>query len=75
MISSIPQFIGGKSRNLEKLIRYLSGIVISTFKVATIGQFAALSFPGCAAFFPTTFLCSNDLPCEELLLVLWISSL
>ena len=70
MISSIPQFISGKSRNLEKLLRYLSGIVISTFKAGTAGQFAAFSFPRCAAFFPTTFLCLNDLPCEELLLVL-----
>ena len=51
MISSIPQFISGKSRNLEKLLRYLSGIVISTFKVGTAGQFAAFSFSGCAAFF------------------------
>ena len=35
--SSISQFISGKSRNLRKLLRYLSGIVTSEFKASTAG--------------------------------------
>ena len=35
--SSISQFIGGKLRNLQKLLGYLSEIVTSTFKVGTGG--------------------------------------
>ena len=65
--SSISQFINGKSRDLEKLLRYLSGIVISTCKVGTGGQFASPSFPGLSGVFPTIFvLYSNDLPSEAL---------
>ena len=33
--SSISQFIGGKSINLQKILRYLSVIVTSKFKVGT----------------------------------------
>ena len=33
----ISQFINGKTRNLQKLLRYLSGIVASTFRVGTAG--------------------------------------
>ena len=35
--SSISQFINGKSRNLQKLIRYLIGVVTSAFKVGPAG--------------------------------------
>ena len=35
--SSISLFLSGKSRNLQKLLRYLSGIVTSTFKAGTGG--------------------------------------
>ena len=35
--SSISQFISIKSRNLQKLQRYLNGIVILTFKADTGG--------------------------------------
>ena len=42
--SSMSQFSNGKSRNPPKLLRYLSGIVTSTFKVA---EFASPAFPGC----------------------------
>ena len=34
--SSVSYFINGKSRNLEKVLRYLSGIVTSIFKVGTV---------------------------------------
>ena len=34
--SSISQFIKGKSRNLQKLPRYLSGIATSTFKLVLV---------------------------------------
>ena len=49
--SSISQFINGKSRKRQKLLRYLSGIVTSTFKVDTFGcggQSASPSFPDCS---------------------------
>ena len=36
--SSIAQFISFKSKNLQKLLRYLSGIVTSTFKAGTGGR-------------------------------------
>ena len=45
--SSISHFINGKSKNLQLWLRYLSGIVTSTFKVGTggcVGQFASPSF-------------------------------
>ena len=35
--SSISQFISGKSRNLQRVLRYLSGIVTSAFKAGTGG--------------------------------------
>ena len=35
--SSTSQLLKGKSRDLQKLIRYLSGIMASTFKVGTGG--------------------------------------
>ena len=54
--SSISRFISGKSRDLKKLLRYLSGIVTSTYKVGTGGQFASPSFPGLSGVFPTVFI-------------------
>ena len=36
-LSPFLQFINGKSRDLQKLLRCLSGIVTSTFKVGTDG--------------------------------------
>ena len=60
--SSISQFIHGKSRDLQKLLQYLSGIVTSTFKAGTGGcggQFAHPPFPGHAGLcvvFPTIFV-------------------
>ena len=63
--SSTSHFINGKSRNLQKLLRYFSGIVTSTFKVA---QFASPAFPGCGGIsgvFPTIFvLYLNDITSE-----------
>ena len=50
--SSISQLINGKSRSLQKILRYLSGKVTSTFKVGTGGQFASPSFPGVSGVFP-----------------------
>ena len=35
--SSTSQLLKGKSRDLQKLLRYLSGIMTSTFKVGTGG--------------------------------------
>ena len=65
--SSISQFINGKSRDLQKLLRYFSEIVTSTLKVGTVGQFASPLFPGVFGVFPTIFiLYSNDLPSEAL---------
>ena len=58
----MSQFINGKSRNLQKLLRYLSGIVTSTFTAGTAGcggQSASLSFPGLSGLcgvFPTIFV-------------------
>ena len=51
--SSISQFINGNSRDFQKLLRYLSGIVTSTCKVGTGGRFASPSFPGISGMFPT----------------------
>ena len=72
--SSISQFVNGKSRNLQKLLRCLSGIVTSTFKVGTVGcpgRFTSPGFPGrdgLSGVFPTIFvLYLNDLPSEEFL--------
>ena len=36
--NSISQFISGKSRNLKKILKYLSRLVTSTFKVGTGGS-------------------------------------
>ena len=46
--SSTSQFIKVKSRDLKKLLQYLSGIVTSTFKNSTggcAGQSASPGFP------------------------------
>ena len=80
--SSIPQFISGKARILQKLLRYLSGIVTSTIKVGTAGcggQLASLGFPdfaGLSGIFSTiVVLYLKHLPSEALLLILLILSL
>ena len=54
--SSISQFVNANSRDLQKSIGYLSGIVTSTFKVDTGRQFASPSFPGLSGVFPTIFV-------------------
>ena len=36
--SYISQFISGKSRNLQTLVKYLRGIVTSTIKAGTGGR-------------------------------------
>ena len=66
--SSISQFINGKSRDLQTLLRYLSGIATSTCKVdGTGGRFTSPSFTGLSSVFPTIFvLYSKDLPSEAL---------
>ena len=53
--SSFSQFISGKPRNPQKLLRYLNGIVTSTFKISTTCRFASSSFPGRAGVFHTMF--------------------
>ena len=73
--SSISQFIDGKSRDLQKLLRYLSGIVTSTFKFGTGSRFASPSFPVFSGVFPTIFLYSNDLSFKAILSKLSISPL
>ena len=74
--SSISHFINGKSRNLELLPRYLSGIVTSIFKVGTggcVGQFTSPSFlirTGLAHVFPITVVLKLiSLPSESLLIL------
>ena len=66
--SSVSQSINGKSRNLQKLKRYFSGLVTSTFKVGPAdcggrggwvlsgfcGGWGGLS--GVSGGFPTTFV-------------------
>ena len=45
-----PQYINCKSGNLQKLLRYLSGIVTSKFKCGTAGcagRFTSVGFPDC----------------------------
>ena len=65
--SSISQFINSKSIDLQKLLRYLSGIVTSTFKADTGGRFVSLSFPGLSGVVPSIFvLYSNHLASEAL---------
>ena len=66
--SSTSNFIKDESRVLQKLLRYLSGIVTSTFKDVTggcAGWSTSPGFPGCGGLFgvsPTIFiLYSNDL--------------
>ena len=70
---STSQFIKGKSRDLQKLLIYLSGKGVSTFKHGPGGcggQMASPSLPGRAGLFgvfPTIFvLYSNDLPSKGL---------
>ena len=80
--SSISQLIRDKSRDLQKLLRYLSGIVTSLFQDGTGycgGWSASSSFPdrgGLSGAPPTIFvLYSNDLPSEAFSSTLSISSL
>ena len=54
--SSVSQFIADKSKYFQKLLRYLSEIVNSTFKVGTGGPFASPSFPGLSGGFTTIFV-------------------
>ena len=54
-LSSISQYINGKSKDLQKLLRYFSGIVTGTFKAGTGGRFGSPSFPGFSGVFPTIF--------------------
>ena len=60
--SSILQFINGKSNDLTKLLRSLSGTVTSTFKAGSGvcgGWFASPSFPslaGLCGVFPIMFV-------------------
>ena len=72
--SSTAQLIKGKLSDLQKLFKYLGGTVTSTFKVGTRGRAgrpASPSFPGYGGLFPVIFvLYLNDLPSEELLLIL-----
>ena len=72
---STSQFTKSKSRDLQKLLRYLSGIVSLTFYVkdSTGGCTGWSAFPGFLGFgilsgvYPTIFdFYSNDLPCEAL---------
>ena len=58
--SSISYFINDKSRNLQKLLRYLSEIVSSTFKVGTAGcgvLFVSPDHTGLSVVFPSIFFC------------------
>ena len=77
--SSASQFINVKSTNLQKLLRYLSRILTSTFKVGTAGcgghcvwvPSGFCGSHGCRSglfgVFPTIFvLYLNDLPSEAL---------
>ena len=76
-ISFISQLINDKTRNFQKLLRYLSEVVTLKFKVCTGGRFASPSFPGLSGFFPFTIfvLSLNNLLSEALLLTSSISSL
>ena len=66
--SSTSQFLKGKIRDLQKWLRYLSGIVTSAFKDGTggcAGQPLSSTFPGFVGFFGVFFYFfsySNDLP-------------
>ena len=59
----LSQFIKGKSRDLQKLLRYLSRIVTLMCKngISTCGDpSASLKFPGCGGLSgvpPTVFFC------------------
>ena len=64
--SSISEFTNEKSWDLQKLLRYLSGIVTLTIKVGTCDQFASPSIPGLSVVFAIFALYSNDLPSEAL---------
>ena len=54
--SLILQFINGKSRDLQTLLKYSIGIGTSTFKVGAGGQFASPSFPGLSGVFYSVVL-------------------
>ena len=74
--SSISQFINGNSRDLQKLLRHLSGIVTSMYEDGAGGRFTPPSFSGPSGVFPAIFASySNDLPSEALSSTLSISSL
>ena len=61
--SFISHFINGKLRNLQKLLRYLSGIETAAIKVGTAScasRFAPRRCPGCGGIsdvFPTILIC------------------
>ena len=72
--SFTSQFVEGKLRNLQKLLRYLSGAVNWTFKYSTCdcgGWSVPLVFPGCGCLlvFLLLFLCYSqmiyDLKCND----------
>ena len=50
--SSVSQFISGKSRNLQKLLKYLSWIAVSTFKAGTAD---CGDLGGCCGWDPSRF--------------------
>ena len=78
MIKQVPfqKFVHGKSRNLQKVLRYFGGIVISTFKFGAASGFSSPSFSDHSGIFPSIFVFYlNDLPSEALSLILPISSL
>ena len=59
--------MNSKSRNLQKILTYLNGIVTSTFNFGTAGLFVSLLFIGRAGVFPTVFvLYLTDLPYKPL---------
>ena len=86
--SSISQFISGRLRNLQNVLRYLSGTVTSAFKAGTggCGVFGGWvpfgffgGFGGCSGlldvFLDYFVIYVNDLPSEALSLITSISSL
>ena len=57
--SSTAQLIKGKLSDFQKLFKYLSGTVTSTFNVGTggrAGRSASPSFPRCGGVFPVIFV-------------------
>ena len=68
--SFVSQIMICKSRNLQKLLTYLSAIATSTFKVVTADWFASPLFPDLSVVFATiSVLYLNDLPSEALSLI------